>query len=248
MDKVPMNIFSKRIPEPKNMGKIKLQAFEALSIKNYSRWIIPFVDDVLETSGLTSGRILDIACGPGFLFKEFARRSKNFQVYGIDISPYAISLSKKRRTKYGNVIFQYGSAERIPFGDALFDLVVCKDSIHEFADIKIALEEMLRVVKNEGFVYIQDLRRDLPRYLLRRSIPPDTIVKKLQFYSTRAAYTQQEFRSLLKTLCIKRYRLRTRKVTKRLKKKYLGIVNCAQLKEAFQARFVAVIKKPLSSS
>lgn len=236
--------FPQRIPEPKEMEKIELDAFEQLSKENYARWLIPLVDDILQQSKLKSGVILDVACGPGLLARELAMRSKNFRVVGIDISQYGIKLAKENCRGITNAIFKIADINKLPFEDHSFDLVVCKDSLHHFANLERALKEMLRVTKNGCLVYLQDLRRDLPQYLLRRSIPPDTIIKKLQFYSTRAAYTKEELKKIMKDLHIKNYEIKTRKVTTLLGKRYERIkINPKQLKQGFETRYIATVTK-----
>jgi len=35
--------FPKRTPEPKEMGREEMKAFEKMSSENYQRWMIPFV-------------------------------------------------------------------------------------------------------------------------------------------------------------------------------------------------------------
>ena len=40
--------FPKRVSEPKEMGKEDMKVFEKMSLDNYQRWMIPFVDDALS--------------------------------------------------------------------------------------------------------------------------------------------------------------------------------------------------------
>ena len=237
-------IFHRRIPEPKVMGEQELKVFEDLSKKNYKRWLIPFVDEALGVTNMKEGKILDVGCGPGLLAKEFALRSMKLEVMGIDTSFHAIQLAQKNCEGLKNVKFQIGNVYRIPFSEKTFDLVVCKDSFHHFNSIKQALKEMLRVLKDNSVLYAQDLRRDLPQYLLQLAIPPDTILKKLQFYSARAAYTKKEIQKLLTSLHVNTYNVRTRKLSKHMLQMYKKKgINSIRLKEGFQARYVAIIKK-----
>ncbi|TSC75931.1 MAG: type 11 methyltransferase [Parcubacteria group bacterium Gr01-1014_30] len=235
--------FSNRIPEPKIMEKEEMKVFEELSNQNYKRWILPFVDEAMQTLNVESGKVLDIGCGPGLLVKELAKRSKNLRVIGVDVSPEAIKLAKKNCRSLKNVKFLRGDVTSLPFPNGTFDLIVCKDSFHEFPNLRKALQEVMRVLKPGGILYAQDLRRDLPMYLLRRAIPPDTTVKKLQFYSARAAYIKTEIRDILKQLDIQHFFIKTRKLTENIRKNYgkQGI-SLIQLKEGFQARYILVVK------
>lgn len=237
--------FPKRIAEPKAMGKIELDVFEKISKKNYKRWNLPFTDFIFKTTDIKNGKILDAGCGPGLLVKTIAKRSKRFQVTGLDVSEYAISQAKKNCQKLKNVDFKIGSVYKIPFSDNSFDIIVCKDSFHQFPRNPVkALEEMLRVVKKGGLIYINDLKRDVPSYLLNRVIPPDNTFKKLLYYSARAAYTKSEMKRIIRKARGKCIRINTRKITRNMARFYQqNNINVSALRESFQSRYVAVIKK-----
>ncbi len=192
--------FPKRIPEPKKMEKEEMLVFEQLSQTNYKRWVLPLVKDASRYLTKKPAKILDVGCGPGLLAKGFAEEKPNCEIFGLDISPHALNLAKKNCRGLNNTHFVQASIYRLPFPSQSFELVVCKDTFHHFDHPRIALREMLRVLKTGGTLYIQDLRRDLPMYLLKRSIPSDTPVKKLQLYSARAAYTKEEIAKILKTI------------------------------------------------
>jgi len=238
--------FPKRIPEPRDMGAIEQKVFFDLSLKNYKRWFIPLVDDIHKHINFENKRILDIASGPGLLAKEMGTRFRKSLIFGVDTSSHAVRFARLSCRNLKNVTFKIASAYKIPFPDKSMDLVVCKDSLHQFNYPERALREMFRVLKPGCSIYIQDLRRDLPFYLLKRSIPPKTTLQKLQYYSVRAAFTKDEARKLIQKVCInpRRLRIRTRKLTPHLVRKYSKIgVDSKLLREGFQARFVAVFKK-----
>lgn len=103
---------------------------------------------------------------------------------------------------------------------------------------------MLRVLKKNGIIYISDLRRDIPNYLLQIVIPPNTVLKKLIYYSARAAYTKDEMRGFVKSSGGQCIALSTRKVTKGIAARYRDKgVSRSSLREVFQSRYFCVIKK-----
>lgn len=235
--------FLRRVPEPKVMGKIELDAFEEFTNKNLISWLIPLVDDIVKRFKTKKTYILDAACGPGLLTRELAQRSSFIQIVGVDIEPYAVKLAQKNCRRLDNATFRKGDIYHLPFPDHTFDVVVCKDSLHHFPSAEKAIREMMRVTKINGFIYIQDLRRDLPLYLLCRAVPPTTVIKKLQFYSTRAAYTKKEIRMLMQRIRIKHYAIYTRHVTHKLIERYRGIqaISPTRLRESFQSRYIFII-------
>ena len=238
-------VFSRRIPEPKKMDKIEMDVFESASKQSYKRWIIPLVDDALNhASPPKEAKILDIAGGPGFLAREFAKRSKKSHVFLVDISSYVLELAKKNCRGLKNITIRKASVYKLPFKDNFFDIVTCKDSFHHFNKPKEALREMLRVTKKGGVLYIQDLKRNVPQYLLRRVTPPKNLFEELIYYSTRASYTKPEIIKILKEVAPKSFFVKTRNLTGHLERHYKKIgIETTALKEGLQARYVAVARK-----
>ncbi len=98
--------FTKRIPEPQQMGSLEFDVFENESKKSYKRWMLPLVDDAMEVVKIKSGKILDVACGPGLLAKEFALRYNEFQIFGIASSSVALKMTQRNCYGLNNIIFQ----------------------------------------------------------------------------------------------------------------------------------------------
>jgi ubiquinone/menaquinone biosynthesis C-methylase UbiE len=226
------------------MEKVEMDAFEDLTKQNYKRWMMPFIDNFVARSHLSKGFIIDVACGPGLLSKGLGEYSSSFRVVGVDISNHALRLARKNCAKLPNVSFKRGSVYDLPFKNETADAVVCKDSLHHFEKPTQAFKEMLRVLKKGGYLYLQDLRRDLPTYLIQRSVARDTTVQQLQYYSTRAAYTKDEIGNILNKMGLRPVYLATPLVTSAKSRRYKSHgIDPSQLKEGFQARYILVIKK-----
>jgi SAM-dependent methyltransferase len=54
--------------------------------------------------------------------------------------------------------FVQGNVVRLPFRDATFDVVVCRNSFHHFEDPAAVCREMARVVRGQGRIVIEDMR------------------------------------------------------------------------------------------
>ena len=92
-------------------------------------------------------KILDIGCGKGFFLFDFKKFMPNSDVYGLDISDYAIKNSKeeiKDKITLGNAI-------SLPWEDNFFDLVISLQTLHNLHnyDLEKALKEMERVGKDK---------------------------------------------------------------------------------------------------
>lgn len=228
------------------MAALEMRVFEEVSIKKYKVWMIPIVDELFSIQR-TARRVLDVACGPGLLTKAIAERSRSNAIIGIDTSRDAIRSARKNCSRLTNTKFVRASVYHLPFENEHFDTIVCKDSLHHFNRPIKALKEMTRVLRDGGVIYLQDLRRDIPYNLFRKCLPPDTVFKKLQFYSVRASFTKREMKKIFDKDKKIRFILRTRKLTPALARRYekQGI-NSKEVRESFQARFVAILRKPFA--
>jgi ubiquinone/menaquinone biosynthesis C-methylase UbiE len=81
------------------------------------------------------------------------------QVVGIDATPalLAVGAERLRGTGITNVLLQVGDAADLPFLDASFDLVICRNAVHHFAAPGPPIAEMARVCRPGGRVVVADL-------------------------------------------------------------------------------------------
>src|SRR5690348_2149956 len=96
------------------------------------------------------GRVLDVGCGTGMLLRELARRLPGAATLtGIDAAAGMIS---QARAKAGDprMTFVHGTAERMPFDDQSFDLVISTTSFDHWADQRAGLAECHRVLARGG--------------------------------------------------------------------------------------------------
>lgn len=96
-------------------------------------------------------RVLDVACGTGVVAVTAARLGA--RVTGLDLTPELLVVARDNtRTAGVEIDFHEGDCERIPFGDAAFDVVVSQFG-HIFAPRpEVAVSEMLRVLKKGGTI------------------------------------------------------------------------------------------------
>ena len=103
-------------------------------------------------------KILDVGCGKGFLLYDFLKVIPDAEVYGIDISDYAISNSKPEiRDK-----IQQGSATHLPWPDSTFDLIISINTLHclKAYDLFPALQEIERVGKKNKYICVESYRNE----------------------------------------------------------------------------------------
>ncbi|MDA8019449.1 MAG: class I SAM-dependent methyltransferase [Thermoanaerobaculia bacterium] len=128
----------------------------------HPRFWQPVVPAFVERYGLRAGmRVLDVGCAKGFLLYELARAVPGLDVWGIDISTYAIDQSMPEvRSK-----LTVADARDLPFEDDGFDLVISLTTLHNLprSDCERSLSEVQRVSRGPAFVTVDAFRDDAQR-------------------------------------------------------------------------------------
>jgi SAM-dependent methyltransferase len=125
------------------------------------RWA-PVAKAIIDQYGIKAGdKILDIGCGKGFLLYEISLLVPGVEIFGIDISEYAIENAKeeiKGRLQIGNAI-------NLPFPDKYFDLVFSITTLHNLHnyDLDKALREMERVGKKNKYLCVETYRNEVEK-------------------------------------------------------------------------------------
>ena len=91
-------------------------------------------------------KILDIGCGKGFLLYDFLKLSPQVDIYGIDISEYAIN-NAKAEIKEKIVL---GNATELPWPDKFFDLVISINTFHNLYAFELEKATCIRIVENKS--------------------------------------------------------------------------------------------------
>ncbi len=115
--------------------------------------------------------VLEVGCGTGTLTLAAKRKAGPLgKVFGIDIIPGMIDLSKQKAAKAGlDVAFQLGSIDNIPFSADQFDVVMCSFMIFHMSETVRCkgIEQIYRVLKPQGLLMVIDL--SLPVHSLPRA-------------------------------------------------------------------------------
>ena len=118
----------------------------------YEAHTTPTAARLVKRAGVRAGqRVLDVACGTGVVSVTAARLGA--RVTGLDLTP---KLLERARENAGiaavEIDWHEGDVEKLPFGDAEFDVVLSQFG-HIFAPRpEVAAGEMLRVLKPGGTI------------------------------------------------------------------------------------------------
>ena len=104
-------------------------------------------------------RIFDLGCGAGWATRILARLvsegPRGFgQIVGLDISDEMIRRARAASREFDNIMYVWGSAEKIPWEENYFDKVLSVESFYYYPDPDRALNELFRVMAPRGRLFI----------------------------------------------------------------------------------------------
>ncbi len=120
----------------------KAQAYDDYAGKITTQLVGPLLDAARVG---TKTRLLDVACGPGYVAGAAAERGAN--AVGVDFAPSMVVEAKKN---FPRAEFFEGDAESLQFKDDSFDAVVCAFGLGHLPDPDKAILEAFRVLRTEG--------------------------------------------------------------------------------------------------
>ena len=117
------------------------------------------------------GRILDVATGTGDLAIAMARRIRDVQVLGVDLSEQMLAVARRKieaRGLDGRIVLDRGDAERLAVADASVDVATVAFGVRNFGALGAGLRELARTIKPGGKVVILEFSR--PRNRVFRAL------------------------------------------------------------------------------
>ncbi len=114
---------------------------------------------IINSLEITAGmNILDLGTGSGYLAFAIARNNPQAIITGLDIVEKALAKNAEhaRDEHLTNIFFKNYDGMKLPFDDGEFDIVVSRYALHHFPLISDTFNEISRVLKPEGKLFISD--------------------------------------------------------------------------------------------
>lgn len=135
--------------------------------------------------------VLDVGCGTGMLSERLLGAFPSCRLAGVDLSPAMVERARARLA--GRAEVREVDAERLPFHDGAFDLVVCNDSFHHYPDPDRAAFQMWRVLRKGGALVLGDVWQPAPARAVMNAWMPFSHEGDVRIYS------EAELRAILGT-------------------------------------------------
>jgi ubiquinone/menaquinone biosynthesis C-methylase UbiE len=110
---------------------------------------------VAGTDGWPYPSSLELGCGTGFFTLNLKLAGVIGEAHVTDLSPGMVEVAKRNARNLGfDLAGRVADAERLPYDDETFDIVIGHAVLHHIPDLDLAFAEILRVLKPGGrFVF-----------------------------------------------------------------------------------------------
>jgi SAM-dependent methyltransferase len=112
----------------------------------------------VEGLPVAGGRVLEIGSGRGGGSRYLARYYAPASVVGLDYSPETVRRARRLNADTQSLSFEIGDAEKLPFADGSFDVVVNVESSHCYGNVPAFASEVARVLVPGGWFTFADMR------------------------------------------------------------------------------------------
>ena len=146
---------------------------------------------MLSTHLRAGMRVLELGCGTGYFTRELARSEA--EIVAVDLSPELLEIAKAHSST-PNVHYEIQNACALRCADAVFDSVVGSSVLHHL-DIKKALPEIYRVLKQDGRIYFTEPNMLNPQIAIQKNVP--WVKRKLGDSPDETAFFRWPLRRLL---------------------------------------------------
>jgi ubiquinone/menaquinone biosynthesis C-methylase UbiE len=118
------------------------------------------VGSILEEFNINQGDVVvDYGCGPGrYIKKAVDLVGSTGKVYAVDMNKIAIKYVKKEINKSNlqNVYPVLSQRDNSTLDNDVADIIYALDMFHDISEPEIFFEELARIIKKDGVLYIED--------------------------------------------------------------------------------------------
>jgi ubiquinone/menaquinone biosynthesis C-methylase UbiE len=136
----------------------RADSYERGRLGAWHRRVANAVVDVAGSAVPVPTRVLDVGCGSGLLLQGVATRwPEAVELVGVDPAPRMVERARGALAGHARVRVEQAAAERLPFPDGEFDLIVSALAFDHWRDQRRGLRECARVLDVGGRLVLADL-------------------------------------------------------------------------------------------
>lgn len=135
-------------------------------INRYSIQLYHYLVSVLDLAGK---EVLEVGSGRGGGANYIKKYLHPCTITGLDIAHNAVKLARERHVVTG-LTFVQGNAEKLPFHNDSFDVVINVESCHAYGSVPAFLKEVKRVLRPGGYFLCTDLRSPSGMHTLKKNL------------------------------------------------------------------------------
>lgn len=109
------------------------------------------INKLLKSAPQVSGKILDVGLGKGQISEMFQEWGGEVTAIGLEIDSYGADINDLRDK---GITIVESNVEEMPFENEVFDVVVASHILEHVGNMSMALKEIRRVLKKDGWLYI----------------------------------------------------------------------------------------------
>lgn len=193
---------SDQYADESNLGaRANLHEQFSTSDEEWFRWVFDQFD-VPE-----DGRVLEVGCGPGYLWKEnLDRVPPRWSVTLTDLSSGMVADARERLDD-SQFTFETADCQDLPFATDSFDVIVANHMLYHVPDTDTAFAEFRRVLEPDGHLYaatngrthMQDL------YELVEEFQSDSVTRRIDSEEFRLENGREQLAAWFEDVSLRRY-------------------------------------------
>lgn len=198
-----------RVLEPEYMDTPEEAAeYDAMDHSTVNR---KFAEDFLVTTR-PGNDILDLGTGTALIPVELCRLDSTLRIMASDAAVSMLELARYHVEAEGlrsRIQLHHGDAKKLGFAKDYFDAVISNSLIHHIPEPLLVLQEVVRVVKPGGRIFLRDLARpqndaEVERLVQHYAGTETDVARQLFRQSFQAALSLEEIQNLVESLCFAR--------------------------------------------
>lgn len=157
-------------------------------------------------------KVLELGCGDGSLWKmNYKSIPKDWDIYLTDFSKGMLDDAKKNLSKQKEKFkFEIVDAEKIPYEDESFNVVIANHMLYHVENIDIAMSEIKRVLKKDGVFYASTVGKQHMKEMREIISKVDKSILQVESFNLTQKFQLENGKKILNkwfsNVAIKRYK------------------------------------------